>query len=131
MLSDERPNRRPNQHTPPHWVPDTATFFITINCRHREPKQLTVPDVVPLLFNAVEHYCVTGHWQIEILILMPDHLHSLVSFEGDRSPGISKTIASWKRYTSRQFGIRWQRDFFDHRVRSESDLAQKWDYSMM
>jgi len=39
-----------------------------------------------------------------------------------------KLIAGWKRFTSRSLGIQWQRDFFDHRVRSEFDFTDKWTY---
>jgi hypothetical protein len=37
-------------------------------------------------------------------------------------------LGDWKRYTARTFGIEWQRDFFDHRVRDEAEGADKWAY---
>ena len=37
-------------------------------------------------------------------------------------------IEKWKRYTSRAYGIEWQRDYFDHRIRSETDHLNTWAY---
>jgi hypothetical protein len=34
----------------------------------------------------------------------------------------------WKRWTARQMGIEWQRDFFEHRLRSDESLREKTDY---
>ncbi len=59
---------------------------------------------------------------------MPDHLHALISFDWERGDGPRDAIQNWKRFTARKFGIEWQRDFFDHRIRSESDLGNKWIY---
>ena len=37
-------------------------------------------------------------------------------------------IASWKRYIARAAGVRWQDDFFDHRIRDAASLTEKWEY---
>jgi len=41
---------------------------------------------------------------------------------------MSDVITNWKKYTARVFGISWQRDFFDHRLRREESLRDKSDY---
>jgi putative transposase len=59
---------------------------------------------------------------------MPDHLHALLSFNNEQGLGMGKLIKSWKRYTAKTCAIDWQRDYFDHRIRSEHDMADKWSY---
>lgn len=57
---------------------------------------------------------------------MPDHLHALVSFPQVES--MPQVIRSWKHYLSKHQHIRWQRDFFDHRLRSNESHEEKLTY---
>ncbi len=63
---------------------------------------------------------------MHVALLMPDHLHALVSFppEGE----MQKIIRQWKSFTARTLNISWQRDFFDHRLRREESFLEKEDY---
>jgi hypothetical protein len=38
------------------------------------------------------------------------------------------SFGNWKRFPSRMHGIRFQRDFFDHRLRSDEGFSQKVEY---
>ena len=130
MLPGDRPDRssREGLHVPPEWVPLEATFFVTINCQVRGTTQLTAPDMPEKLFGSISHYVNQRRWWPEIVILMPDHLHALISFSWQEGEGMSAVLQDWKRYTARAFGIRWQRDYFDHRIRSEADHQSTWIY---
>jgi REP element-mobilizing transposase RayT len=57
---------------------------------------------------------------------MPDHLHMLAQFGPDF--GMRKVIRNWKRYTASHAGVRWQRDFFDHRLRRDESFDEKAAY---
>lgn len=57
---------------------------------------------------------------------MPDHVHLLLQENPERS--ISKEIRDWKKYVSRTLGIPWQRDFFEHRLRSDESRSEKYAY---
>lgn len=57
---------------------------------------------------------------------MPDHVHLLVSFPEDSD--IGKTLRNWKHWTARHLGFQWQRDFFEHRLRSDESLDEKAAY---
>lgn len=57
---------------------------------------------------------------------MPDHLHALISFPKDHD--LTKTMSNWKEIIAKKMGVRWQRDFFDHRLRSAQELQEKADY---
>jgi putative transposase len=119
---------RGSQHIPPDWVAPDAVFFITINCQRRGIPQLTVGDLPARLFSTVSFYQNQKRWWPEILLLMPDHLHALIAFSWGKSGGMNAVVSDWKRYTARTFGIDWQRDYFDHRIRHEMDHVEKWAY---
>jgi hypothetical protein len=38
------------------------------------------------------------------------------------------TVSKWKEWTAKQLAIRWQRDFFEHRLPRDESAAQKADY---
>jgi putative transposase len=58
---------------------------------------------------------------------MPDHLHALLSFPPSGKP-IRVVISKWKEWTAEAAGIRWQDDFFEHRLRHKESRRQKADY---
>ena len=65
-------------------------------------------------------------WWVLLFLLMPDHVHMLVHFSEYQK--MQNVISAWKRYTARHFGVQWQRDYFDHRIRSNESLQAKADY---
>ena len=119
---------RADSHNPPDWVNPDAMFFITINCHSRGFIQLTENGTPQQVFTAIETYVGLQRWWPVMLILMPDHLHLLASFPWNFPNTMGNVIQDWKRYLARNAGIRWQRDYFDHRIRNEADLQDKWEY---
>ena len=119
--------RRALPHDPPLSI-DTAkeVFFITICCKRRGENQLCHQDVASALFDAVRFYERKQEWFVHLLVLMPDHVHFLASFAMDAQ--MKDVVARWKRYTSTRAKIRWQRDFFDHRLRGDEGWREKADY---
>ena len=67
---------------------------------------------------------------------MPDHLHFFcVSDQGPASPSLSRFIGSFKQWTAkgilRAAGLPpplWQKQFFDHVLRSDESYESKWRY---
>jgi len=70
---------------------------------------------------------------------MPDHVHFFCRAElGAKS--LSDFVGNWKSWTSRAINALgrprsapatttlWQREFFDHVVRSNESYAEKWNY---
>ncbi|MGD0651293.1 MAG: hypothetical protein ABSA97_09170 [Verrucomicrobiia bacterium] len=78
------------------------------------------------VFESVEFRQARGDWWVHLLLLMPDHLHGLISFPSDKE--MARVIAQWKEFTAKRLGLHWQRDFFDHRLRNEERLREKADY---
>jgi REP element-mobilizing transposase RayT len=113
--------RKKLSHDVPAWVPDGSLYFVTIHCLQRATAQLTVPSVAEGVLESVAYYHRTGRWFARLFLLMPDHAHGLVAFPSGES--MRRVVSDWKRYTARRDGIRWQRDFFEHRIRP----GENWD----
>jgi REP element-mobilizing transposase RayT len=75
------------------------------------------------------------NWQVLVgrYVIMPDHVHFFAAFS-PVSPALSTWMKSWKNSLSktlRQMSVppgHWQKDSFDHVLRSAESYAQKWVY---
>jgi len=110
----------------PAWVMPEATFFLTVCARPRGVNQLCRPAVSLLLKATFDWRETEGLWVMHAGVLMPDHLHLLVTVPDARQ--FNPLIASWKRYTSCHLGIRWHRTCFDRRLRRHESIAAKVEY---
>ena len=113
-------------HFIPHWLSGEALFFITICCQPVGVNQLCRKPTGSAVLSTIEFYHSSRRWSGRLFLVMPDHVHGIVAFP--RDPGIKATVSNWKRYCSRVLGVRWQRDFFDHRLRNERELTEKASY---
>ena len=114
-------------HQTPNWVKDGSTFFITVNCANRGTNQLCAKTNPDRIAESVAFRHASNVWQVTLLVLMPDHLHTLMSFPTHLKP-MSAPMKAWKRYLARETGIEWQDGFFDHRIRNEDELREKAAY---
>ena len=128
MLPPKRPVRKIQDHSPPFWVEDNAVFFLTINCKNRRTNQLACDKSAEGIIDGWKFYREQGRCVPEIVMVMPDHIHLLISFDWNEGNSMGKIVESCKRFTARKHAIQWQNGFFDHRIRNEEDLQQKWDY---
>jgi putative transposase len=103
-----------------------AIYFITICCRQRGFNHLCNDEAAAVLENTARIYHERGRWNLDLLLLMPDHLHALIGVDGQTS--LSQLIRDYKRITAKIAGVRWQRNFFDHRLRHDESLAEKFAY---
>jgi REP element-mobilizing transposase RayT len=122
------PRRKSLPHDVPLWVdPKKEVYFISVNCETRAHNQLALPDVAPAIFDTVRHRQELDLWWPHVFLIMPDHVHAVLSFPPSGKP-IKLIVRKWKEWTAKQFGIQWQRDFFEHRLRREESRRQKADY---
>ena len=128
-LGNSLPSRKSLPHGTPIWVKPGSLFFITLCCAPRGTNQLCNPAVSAAIFDTIKHRHNIGEWFARLVLLMPDHLHALVAFPAERE--MEKVIRLWKGFLARQQGIRWQRDFFDHRLRSDESWEEKAHYIRM
>jgi putative transposase len=113
-------------HTLPQGIDAASLFFITIHAQKRRVDQFCNPTTSAAIFKAALHYQDAHRWYCEILLLMPDHLHMLVSTPWNME--MAKVVGSWKQWLSREYRIKWQENFFDHRLRRDESGEQKWHY---
>jgi putative transposase len=123
---DDSTGRKQLPHDFPSWLndPSREIFFLTICAKERNCAPLIQNDIAARLLDAVRFYQDSQRWWTEIALVMPDHLHLLTYFSGD----MASVVRSWKRWTARHLFIRWQRDFFDHRLRNEEKWSETADY---
>jgi putative transposase len=79
--------------------------------------------------DSAKFYEARARWHITLFLLMPDHLHALLSFARDQS--MSDVIGAWKRFHARTNHVLWQEGYFDHRLRADergTQLLAKMNY---
>jgi len=117
-------------HKVPHWVEPGALFHIRIRLeRENEQKALTDPPLAQAILDSAKFYQARMRWHITVFLLMPDHLHAVLSFARDKS--MSELIRGWKRFNTRANRVMWQEGYFDHRLRADergTQLSAKLNY---
>jgi putative transposase len=122
------PTRKPLPHQPPSWVdPQREIWFLTFNCLPRGINQLARDDRAAAIFESVANRQHRQLWWPHLFLLMPDHCHALITFPESGTPWM-KVVRDWKHWLARSLGIRWQIDFFDHRLRSDESHDEKASY---
>ena len=113
-------------HEVPSWVPDGSRFHIRIRVAPQFRNSLTDTALATALLQSAGFYHEHQRWHATIFLLMPDHLHAILSFPSQES--MSRVIGQWKRYQTKELGIAWQDNFFDHRLRNDAEANLKYDY---
>jgi len=125
-------------------VRGAPVYFITV-CVENRARLLADRAVAEVLTEAWRHSYEAHGWMIGRYLVMPDHVHFFASPGLDTARDLSVFMGCWKRATTirirklqaaghrrmprpteRPFA--WQKEFFDHLLRSDESYAQKWDY---
>jgi len=125
-MLEKLPQRKILPHEIPSWVKQGTLYFITICGLPRGYNQFCRREIGENIMASAQLYHDQFKWWVHLFILMPDHIHGLIAFPRDKS--IKKLIGAWKGYLTKQNGICWQRDFFDHRLRKEESIEEKVFY---
>jgi putative transposase len=124
----EIPRRKSLPHEIPLWIdPNREVYFITIKCEKRGLNQLAEANIARALYETVEFRQRNCTWWCYVFLLMPDHVHALMSFP-NTGKRVQLRISKWKEWTAKKFALHWQRDYFEHRLRREESLEEKSDY---
>jgi putative transposase len=112
----------------PLWIDSTKeTYFITICCERRGKNQLAIAGMANSLFETVAYRNEQAMWFASLVLLMPDHIHFVVSFP-DNGRRMQTTVSKCNEWTAKKLATGWQRDFFEHRLRCSENVRQKTDY---
>jgi putative transposase len=73
-------------------------------------------------------------WFVGKYLLMPDHAHLFAKPAAEAKP-LPEWVKTWKSISSRRLSRQlqvlppvWQRDYFDHFIRSAASYSEKWHY---
>ncbi|MCX7827537.1 MAG: hypothetical protein N2689_18565, partial [Verrucomicrobiae bacterium] len=97
-----------------------------ILCAPDNPVPLIEPALARALLDSARFYHERQQWHARLFLLMPDHLHALLVFPMEARMG--EVIRNWKRFHARRHDVRWQENFFDHRLRSEDEQTERYHY---
>ncbi len=117
-------------HDVPEWVATGALFHVRIAVnREAEQIPLTAAPLAQALLDSARFYETRQRWHLTLFLLMPDHLHALLSFANDEP--MSAIVGDWKHFQARKHAIIWQGGYFDHRLRDDErgeQLSAKMNY---
>jgi putative transposase len=120
-------NSRPSRlFSPP------GTYFLTF-CTWRHRKLFPVEEYARLFLKTLFHYRREGHFLLHAFVLMPDHVHLLLTPTHDIT--IERAVQLIKGGYSHALGTLigrksdvWQRGFTDHRIRDAEDFVHHRNY---
>ncbi len=131
------PNRRHLTRIPVWLKPDQSViYFVTVCCADRRPVFNNV-QAVGIAVDALIQTAQRTDWSIPQVCFMPDHIHLMMLPLHEREQPLSGFIQRWKSSVKQRLnrqcvdGKIWQREFFDHLLRSGESLTEKWRYVEM
>lgn len=108
-------------------------YFVTI-CTHNRRKLLDQPRVHESLRRHWGKSIALYGWAIGTYVIMPDHVH-FFCVDAESKTSLSKMVGSWKQWSAKEIcsmikvnAPLWQREFFDHLIRSGESYSEKWEY---
>ena len=111
----------------PAHTPRPGRSFVTTATYGRRPIFETT-RIAELFIEILLHYRTLGHYKLHAYVVMPDHVHLLLTPTGKT---LSETMNLIKGRFSRKitsaFPI-WQRGFADHLVQSKPDFETRRNY---
>ncbi|MDF7809706.1 transposase, partial [Pontiellaceae bacterium B12219] len=105
-------------------------------CEHRR-KVFTHAQAVTIALESLIKCAATAEWEVPQICFMPDHVHVMLLPMREREQKLSLLMQRWKSSSKQRLnraGIEggiWQREFFDHLLRSNESLTDKWRYVEM
>ena len=105
-------------HTVPLWVEPGALFHIRIRLdRDKQQRPLVDPSLAPVLLDSATFYEQNTRWLITLFVLMPDHVHAVLSFPARQIDERSHSRLETLSYADQH--VMWQDGYFDHRRRPD------------
>jgi putative transposase len=121
-----RLERKHMDHESPEWVRAEADYFVTACVAQRNVNHFCTETLGPKILESIRYRNQRLIWFCHMVVLMPDHVHLLVSFPD--VPSFAPIIGDWKRWLTTRYSICWQENFFDHRIRKDESFGEKAEY---
>ncbi len=104
-----------------------GTFFITTATYNRR-RLFQVESNALLVIDTLQHYRREGNYKLHAFVVMPDHIHLLLTPETvtlERAIGLIK--GGFSRRLASNLPV-WQRSFTDHRIRDAEEFTIRRNY---
>jgi putative transposase len=104
-----------------------GTFFVTTQT-HQRRRLFQVEATANLFLETLQHYRREGHYKLYAFVLMPDHIHLLITPQGIT---LERAVQLIKGGFSHRLGSKfpvWQRGFTDRRMRDREDFLTHRTY---
>ena len=108
-------------------------YFVTVCVKDRR-LLLAKPGVHVILRNHWAKSLDLYGWAVGSYVVMPDHVHFFCTDAGGQTK-LSRMVGAWKQWTAKEIGQQlrieaplWQKEFFDHLIRSDESYSEKWEY---
>jgi putative transposase len=105
----------------------TGTFFVSSATFNRR-RLFQVAANSELFLETLQQYRREGHYKLHAFVVMPDHVHLLLTSQGitiERAIGLIK--GGFSHRIGSKFPV-WQRGFTDHRIRDRNDFEMRRNY---
>ncbi|WP_456427537.1 REP-associated tyrosine transposase [Rhodocaloribacter sp.] len=128
----KKPIIRERLHRLPHAC-YTGEIFVAITATIHERKRAFVStDLVNACVKHLQRAATTHHCAVPVYCFMPDHLHFILHGR-DAHADAWKTVKAFKQLTGYWFRsvplpFQWQKDFYDHILRSHEDWRKQVRY---
>jgi putative transposase len=111
---------------PPRTATEGTFFITTITYNRRLLFQL--PANAELFLETLQHYRVEGHYKLHAFVIMPDHVHLLLTpIDKNISQTMNLIKGGFSRHLASRFPI-WQRGFADHLILNRDHFESRRTY---
>ncbi|MHB1022627.1 MAG: REP-associated tyrosine transposase [Acidobacteriaceae bacterium] len=104
-----------------------GTYFIT-SATYNRRRLFQVISNAELFLETLQHYRREGHYKLHAFVVMPDHIHLLLT---PQNIALERAIGMIKGGFSHRISSRlpvWQRGFTDHRIRDQEEFEVRREY---
>jgi REP-associated tyrosine transposase len=103
---------------------NTGTFFLTAITYNRRLFQ--VETNANLFIETLQHYRAEGFYKLHAFVVMPDHVHLLVTTD-DLAKATQRIKGGFSHRISSTFPV-WQRGFTDHLISNRDHFESRREY---
>jgi putative transposase len=104
-----------------------GTFFVT-SITYNRRRVFQVPRNAEMFVKILERYRTAGAYRLHAFVMMPDHLHLLLTPKGKTISQVMNLIkGGFSRRIDSKFPV-WQRGFADHPVVDRAQFESRREY---
>ena len=130
MPNPQQPPQQPRRQRRLNRIFDSApSYFLTL-CTNGRKRVLDNEETMKRVQNFVQESLHRYGVYVDCLVIMPDHVHLIVTLAPESENTIGKWVKAFKAMVARH-RFKWQEGYFDHVLRSDESRSEKWEYIRM